>query len=469
LKPKPADPPKAATTTAQSTILPGTVVYTAPAQEVAGVEKSAVYRINADNTIETVWTSKEENAYDVLLQGVDLMVATDANGRVYRVGADRRVTLMAQTNEGETTRLLPSSDAVIAATGTSGKLLRLGSGLEQQGTYESPVHDAGSVSRWGQLSWRGERTGDTKLVFRTRAGNSARPDRTWSEWSEPLAEPAGSGVSSPNARFVQWRAEFASNNGVSPSFTGVMLSYLPQNNPPAVRSINVMTQVVPAGTGSKAAAPVQPSTAATYSVTVTDTGEAGASTLSGTATQTVSRGMSQQIQLVWQADDPDGDRLVYAVYFRGEEESQWKLLRTNFSENIITLEGDVLADGKYLFRVVASDKQANPAAVARESELVSAPVLFDNTPPVLRASAVRNGSTVELTAEANDATSALRRAEYSLDATAWVPLDAVDGVVDGRVERFTLRLDNVGAGEHVIVVRAYDASNNSGLAKVVVR
>ena len=151
--------------------------------------------------------------------------------------------------------------------------------------------------------------------------------------------------------------------------------------------------------------------------------------------------MAQQIHLTWIADDPDGDRLIYGVYFRGEEETQWKLLRANFAENTLMLEGDVLADGKYLFRVVASDKQTNPAGAAREAELVSPPVLFDNTPPVVRASGVRDGSRVEVTVEASDVTSAIRRAEYSLDAASWMPLNATDGVADGNQERFTLALD----------------------------
>src|SRR5205085_11871152 len=107
-----------------------------------------------------------------------------------------------------------------------------------------------------------------------------------------------------------------------------------------------------------------------YSMTVTDTGEAGATTLSGTATQSVARGVTQQNQITWAADDPDGDRLAYAVYFRGEDEKQWKLLRGNFSESSLTLEGDVFADGKYYFRVVASGRPSNAAGSAREADLI---------------------------------------------------------------------------------------------------
>jgi hypothetical protein len=442
-------------------------VYTAPAVDAGNVDKSAVYRINPDNTVETLWSSKDENVYDLLLAANnEVLFSTDSNGRIYRMSPDRKLTLLLQTNEGETTRLIPAQDFIVAATSTAGRLLRIGGGSSGEGTYESPVHDAGSVSRWGQVSWRGQRTNGSSLLFRTRAGNSARPDRTWSEWSQPLSDPNGSGISSPNARFVQWRAEFKGAGADSPTLTGVTLSYLPQNNPPVVRSINVSTQSVAAPSPAKAGA--QPSTG-TYSITVTDTGEAGASSASGTPVQTLSRGMTHQIHLTWVADDADGDRLVYAIGFRGEEESQWKLLRSNITENTFMLEGEVLADGKYFFRVVASDKQANAPGSEREGEMVSPPVLFDNTPPVVQATAARQSSQVILAVEASDAASMLRAAEYSIDATAWVPLAAADGVIDGRQERFTATLNNVAAGEHLIVVRAQDAAGNTGLTKVVVR
>ncbi len=73
------------------------------------------------------------------------------------------------------------------------------------------------------------------------------------------------------------------------------------------------------------------STTAAYSITVTDTGES--SVAAGTPTQTLTHGAGSQIQVTWQADDPDGDRLVYSLYFRGEDEKEWKLLRANMSEN----------------------------------------------------------------------------------------------------------------------------------------
>jgi hypothetical protein len=110
----------------------------------------------------------------------------------------------------------------------------------------------------------------------------------------------------------------------------------------------------------------------------------------------------------------------------------------------------------------------NPPAAARESELVSAPVVIDNTPPAVTVGPPRRaGNTVEIDVEAVDATSPLRRAEYSLDAGPWIPVEARDGVADSRKESFLVRIDSLPAGEHLVVVRVYDAAGNAGLAKVV--
>ena len=95
-------------------------------------------------------------------------------------------------------------------------------------------------------------------------------------------------------------------------------------------------------------------------------------------------------------------------------------------------------------------------------------MLIDNTPPVVQVGAPRrNGAAVELDVEAVDAASPLRRCEYSLDAGPWTPVEAADGVIDSPQESFQVQLENVPAGEHVLVLRAVDSAGNAGLAKVV--
>lgn len=428
--------------------------------ELPGVDKSAVYKINPDYTVETLWTSKEENVYSMVVQPSGrIYFATDGQGRIYRMSADRKPALVVQTNEGEATRLIEGPRGLLATTGDMGKLFRLDDAPGATGTYESPVHDSGTVARWGRIAWR-SRTG--KVSIQTRTGNSARPDKTWSDWSVPLTDPEHALITSPNARYIEWRAEIS---GPGTAVENVSIAYLPQNNPPVVRSISVTTQAAPASL-QKTTSPS--SATAAYSITVTDSGEAP-TTSSGTPTQALSRSGAQQLQISWQADDPDGDRLTYWLYFRGEDEQEWKLLRPAIVENSLLLDGDVLADGRYYFRVVASDRAANAAGSARQAELVSSPVLIDNTPPAVTLSAPRKtDARVEVDVDARDQTSPLKRCEYSLDANPWIPVEAADGVTDSPREQFHLVLDRLRPGEHLLVVRVYDTANNAGLTKIVI-
>jgi hypothetical protein len=294
-----------------------------------------------------------------------------------------------------------------------------------------------------------------------------RPDRTWSAWSAPLAGADGSPVASPNARYIQWRAEFGGSAGNTPILDSTTLAYLPQNTPPTVKNISVATQF---GAAAAAKPATTQAVSSSYSITVTDTGDSGPATSAGTPTQAVARPGVRHLVVMWQAEDPDNDRLTFTLHFRGEGEREWKLLKSNLAESAFTVDGDVLADGKYFFRVTASDLASNPASTAREAELISPPVLVDNTPPLVTSGAVkRAGAGVEIDFEAADAASMLRRAEYSVDAGPWTPAEASDGILDSLQERLLVRLEGLAAGEHLVVLRVYDSAENAGLAKLLLK
>jgi hypothetical protein len=452
---KPPDASKAQTRAAPVPASPAPAPATA-LPEASGADKSAVYRINADNTVETLWSSKEENAYDLLPEQDRMLFATDQNGRIYGLAPDRGVTLITETGEGETTRLLSSGNTLLAATSDIGRVFRLGESPGGAGELEAPVHDAGAVARWGSVTWRAVTPAGCSVEFRTRSGNSATPDRTWSDWSAPLADPAGSRIASPNARYIQWKMAMAGSGGRTPVVNDVTVSFLPQNSPPVVSSVTVSTQPAPLGSA-------KPSSD-TSTVTVSAGAEAG----SGPSTQVLSRAAGSQITISWQAEDPDGDRLVYDVSFRCEDETQWIPLKRGVHDNFASFDGDLFADGKYLFRVVASDREANPPSSAREGQSVSAAVLIDNTPPTATLGVVRrDGATAHVEFEAADGTSPLRHCEYSVDASGWVPIMPAEGIVDGLREKFTLDLRNLAPGEHLLVIRVADSAGNTGVAKAV--
>jgi hypothetical protein len=437
-----------------------------PIIDMTGVEKAAIYRITPDNMVETLWSSKEENVFDIALRESALVFSTDQRGRIYRLSQDLKSTLLLETREGETTRLLPTSAGLVAATSNLAKLFRLSAGPGPKGNYESAVHDAGNVARWGQVEWRAISASAGQLVFRTRSGNSARPDKTWSDWSAPITDAAKAAVTSPNARYLQWQVEMTPAADSAPLLDAVSISYQPQNGRPVVRSIQVTPQWI-ANTQKTAAA--QPAAPVSYSVTVTDSGDSGTPTSGGTPTQNINRSGTPQLFIAWQADDPENDKLVYSVWYRAEDEYMWKMLKRDLNENTLLQEAEIFADGRYFFRVVASDRPANSANTAKEAELVSQPVLVDQTPPRLTLSAPRrNGDKVEIDVDAVDSSSAIRRAEYSVNGSEWRLLEAADGITDGRVERFTISV-TPNPNETSIVVRVFDSAGNPGLARTVVR
>lgn len=426
--------------------------------EISGAEKSAIYRIKPDHSVDTIRSSKEENVYDLFWDGGAIWFSTDNHARIYRMDG-LLTTLIAEPGDGEATCIVHAGGKFYAALSNPGRVIEFTDKGNEPASYESPVHDSSSVARWGHLQWYGRGNG---ISFQTRTGNSARPDATWSQWSAPASE-SGTLIASPVARFIQWRAEWPA--GIDARLNTVDVPYLPQNGPPSIRSITVTS--VPGTNAQKSGASTASSSAA-YSITVTDTGEAPAASSATSASQQVSRLQTSQTQISWQADDPDGDKLAFSVYFRAEEENNWQLVRSRMYENTLLLDPDVFADGRYYFKVIASDSPSNPATYALQTELVSSPVLIDNTPPLITlGQPTRTGASVDLDAQAKDATSPLRLCEFSVDAGAWQPVESTDGVTDSPQERFHIHIENLKPGEHLVVVRVYDSANNAGLGRVI--
>ena len=435
-------------------------VGTSGAVEVTGVERSAIYKISPQGVIQVIRSSKEDNVYDLLLDGEGIVFSTDVHGRIFRLEGNK-TTLLAELADGETTRILKVGTTLFAGMSNPARMFGLDLTEGGPGSYESQVHDSVSVAKWGHIQWR---SGGPGLALMTRTGYSARPDGTWSGWSDPVSSPDVALIQSPAGRFIQWRAQWLA--GSTARLDTVVVPYLPQNTPPAIHSITVSSVV---GTnGAKAAATTTASSSA-YSITVTDTGEAPAASSGTVASQTVSRLQVTQAQISWQADDADNDKLAYSVYFRPEDGTEWQLIRSRMFENTLLTDPDVFADGRYYFRVVASDAPSNSPEYARQAEMISTAVLMDSTPPSVNIGPPkRNGASLDIEVEGADKISPLRLCEYSLDAGSWQPIEAEDGVTDSPREKFRLHLDKLRPGEHLLVFRIYDAANNAGLGRVLI-
>jgi len=434
----------------------------------SGSAQSVILEVLPKGEVNSLWRLKDEMVYSLLPHDGRLLFSTGTKGRIYSIDDSRNTTLLVESTEEQTTRLIEVGNRVYAASSNTGKLFALSNVTAASGTYESIVRDTNAISSWGTMSWKAENP--AQLQFFTRTGNTGVPDKTWSDWA---TVPASGAVSSPSARFAQWKAVLtagAGANKVSPALDSVTLPFLQQNFRPEITAVDVL----PPGVALSKVAPLlsngspAPSDPALMRANV----RAGLQTSGKTPPRrTVERG-AQSFQ--WTATDRNQDTLSYDVYYRGESERTWKLLKKGLEDAFYTINSDALPDGRYLLRVVASDSPSNPAAGtpagALSAELESRPFSIDNTPPTVKIqqTAVAGGR-VRVAIEAADATSTLNQSEISVDTGAWQSLFPADGITDSRAETYTYQSDVLAQGEHVIAFRTYDQNDNVGIGKLVVR
>src|SRR5258708_3220042 len=177
----------------------------------------------------------------------------------------------------------------------------------------------------------------------------------------------------------------------------------------------------------------------------------------------------------FQAEDGIRDDLRYEVYFRGETEREWKLLKDKLEQKFYSWDTTTLPDGDFYLKIVASDAPSNPPALALKAERESERFEVDNTPPAiehLEANVATTSfgtqpriQTALVNFTARDAASSIERAQYSLDGGEWILVAPSAGISDAPIEKYSFGLPVLTAGEHTIAVRAYDHFENVGSAK----
>ncbi|HMF02328.1 MAG TPA: hypothetical protein VKK06_20720 [Terriglobia bacterium] len=422
--------------------------------------QSTVLEILPDGVVNTIWRSRDEMVFSVLPRDGKLLFSTGTKGRIYSLEGPKSTTLLLESTEEQTTRLLDVGNRIYATSSNVGKLFRIGDALATSGTYESTVKDTDSVSSWGKVSWKSG-TGDS-IEVSTRTGNTGAPDKTWSDWQ--LADASGA-VSSPKARFIQWKAVLNSNGTRSPRLSSVKIPYLQQNFRPEITNIDVLPsgvllQKTPINTGNN----FNPNDPATIRANA----RAGQPKVQPLPPRRVPQRGSQSFQ--WNATDKNQDTLVYDIYYRADNERTWKVLKRDLDDNFYTISSDTLPDGTYVVRIVASDQPSNPPDLTLRGEMESRPFIIDNTPPVVTMTLDRlENKRARVAIEAADQTSTLTQAEVAIDTGDWRPVFPKDGIIDSKSESFSYLSGELTSGEHVIAFRVYDQNDNAGMGKLVVR
>ena len=470
-EPAPAQPPIASVTaevTSITVVADASAISAAPAPQAPprgnqGQGAGAVYRIMPDGAWDLLWQPREDVPYDLAFEpGGTVLVATGNEGKIYRLSGDpMQPTLVARALVQQVTTLLPDrSGRMLFATSNPGKVLRLSAARADTGTYTSDVRDAQSVARWGAIKWQGQAAAGATLEIATRSGNTRTPDETWSDWSKPYTESAGSPIVSPRARYLQWRAVLGATREESPLLTSVTAAYLPRNTRPRVTTITIH----PPGTVFQRPFPTGDPEIAGFEGDTPDRRAASLNPAAGAVTNSPALGRRAYqkglLTFVWRAEDENRDELLYDVLYRREGDTTWKPLKRGLTDPILVWDTTSVPNGRYTVQVFVSDSPSNPPDAALTASMESTTFEIDNMPPIVNVTDVRReGTRTIIVFDVRDADSAVQKAEYSLDGDRWQTIYPKDGIADSRAEQFELALEGATAARGVII-RATDALNN---------
>lgn len=463
--PEPVTPALTPSVTTEITVVAVADSAPAPLQSAGPAPRSgptagAIFRIMPDGAWDQIWESRDDVPYDVAFEtGGSVLVATGNKGKIYRLSGDPyQPTLIARANAQQITSIVAEREGrMLVATSNPGKLIRLGAARADRGTYTSDVRDAQTVAMWGTVKWQDSGTPGARVEISTRSGNTKTPDETWSDWSSPYTDHDGSQITSPRARYLQWRAVLVGTRGESPALTSVTAAYLPRNTRPRVTSITVH----PPGTVFQRPFPSDPEIAG-FEGDPPDRRVVNAQSGSSTSPPSLGRRTYQKglLTFIWRAEDDNRDDLTYDVTYRREGETAWKPLKSGLTEGILVWDTTSVPNGRYLIRVLASDTPSNSPGTALTGAMESTSFEIDNTPPVITvSSARRDGNRMIIAFDARDANSSIQKAEYSLDGDRWQTVYPKDGIADSKYEQFELTLTGTAPGRGVML-RVSDALNN---------
>ncbi len=432
---------------------------------------AAVYRMDLkDQRVELLRRFPGETLQDLRI-GKDRIayVAGGTSGKVHAIASPDLAFQMFDLEEKQILHIgLEKGVLRIVGTAQPGAAYLVEPEKAKTGLFTSDVFDASFLSRWGHLAMEGEGA----VVFKSRSGNTPKPDKTWADWAEVKALPAGAkpkeetgdwlgAISSPPGRYIQVQAELqASPEPVLKSLTVYLLN---QNQKPRIDSVSVS-----GGDGGDGPRPSPGPSIVVMKGAEGGKPDSGPSSAAAATSAPSSHSTNRKIR--WSVSDDDSDPLEFWVFYRGEGEKAWIALtetKKPLTDTDLSLDTEGVPDGRYRVLVRASDKKGNPPDDSFTVEKESEPFLVDNGRPEILDLAY-DAKTRKVAGRARDAWSFISSLTFAVDGNVWKPAAPKDGLFDSRDEAFEISLpDDIAPGPHAVAVKAVDAEGNTAAARIV--
>jgi hypothetical protein len=430
-----------------------------------GKIRAQLARVDKDGFSDIIAGSDDEILYGLAVgkDGVAI-VATGSvdkenpHGRVYSAQPKtRRIAMIYQTKAAMAVGVAARDGAFTIVTNDQAGVEVLQKGLRKEGEFTLPVFDSGTQSHFGAVQLDGDAPKGTQVTVRVRTGETQTPDETWRAWSKELAVGQAVPELAPG-RFVQAKVLLHGDGTQTPTARRVRIAFGRQNLSPFVGEVVVLPKGI-------VLQPLPGDAAHERTLVINDKGFADLKQRPADADagqKTREFAVPGALTVAWLGQDPNGDPLLYDLYFRAEGDKDFRLLKADLPIPFYSLEGASFADGRYQFRVVARDDESNPPGEGKRDSRDSLWYTFDNTPPRITGLSVHE-QRVSFTAE--DQASAIVRATYSVDGAPLRPLVSKDGLLDSKQEKFDTALPVAKTNrDHSVSVQVEDEGGNTAAA-----
>ncbi len=385
-------------------------------------EASYIYKITKDGYVTDIFTEAAV-LFCLAEQERKLLIGTGNSGQTFTVdpASEQQAIIYQDEYASQITAVAVADDDVYLGTANPAKLIKLAKTFAPGGTYTSALIDAGQPAKWGKLQIEADIPQGCKVMVASRSGNVKDVnDPTFSNWTKlaEVTEPLQ--LRCPLGRFCQYKLVLQTEDRrKSPLVREIAVADTVPNLAPKVESVN--------------------------------------------AERIESTGKMGLFKISYKAEDDNDDKLIYKIDFRKVGRESWIELEEELETDSFEWDGRTVEDGRYELRITASDERSNTTTTKLTGSRITEPVVVDNTGPVIKKHSVeRDEKTVVLKLQISDQLSAIGGVDYTVDSNAeWISAVPDDFVYDTTDEDFTIVIEQLDPGEHIIAVRVCDDVGNT--------
>ena len=386
-------------------------------------QASYIYKITSGGFVTDVF-SERAVFFCLAKQEETLLVGTGNSAQLFTVdpAAEENKIVYEDQQASQITATVIAGEDIYLGTANPAKLIKLGKGFSSEGSYTSDLIDASQPAQWGKLQIEADIPEGCKVQVASRSGNVKDVnDPTFSDWTELREVTGPMQLRCPPGRFCQYKLVLFSENGSeTPLVREIAVADTIPNLAPKVESVSVSR--------------------------IEATGKKG------------------KFKISYKAKDDNKDKLIYKIDFRKIPRTNWIELKDDIEKDSFEWDGMTVEDGRYEVRVTASDERSNTTATKLTASRISEPIIVDNTAPVIRDHSIESldGESLKIIFKTLDQLSAIGKADYTVDSNAdWIAAVPDDLVYDTTEENFTITVDELEKGDHIVSVRISDAVGNT--------